>query len=334
MSIEQEWISRDRKLPFLPRAVNDEEMRLLISAGWRATTGPQAQLRRVRHEVLKYTPGKRCVFAYRLEWSGRQAQPRRIIGKMHRKDRGAIIFENLQRLWQAGNQRLEAEGGAFLPQPLAYLPAIGMILQAEAPGRALSEFSAAENLEMAVRAVARSLAKLHGLAVAAGERRTLSHHVTKYCPAGARDLMQAGPELGRLAEEILSALANAEASLRAPLCPVHGDLGLTQIFIANEQAVFIDFDGFCQSHAALDIANFLIALDIHFPGQAEERAEVFFATYQRCRPAERPAGLACYQALIYLRRAMICFRHQNGPAWREEARRLLERAKACLEPGH
>ena len=305
----------DRKLPGLALALNHETMRAQFAAIRQGEA-----FSRVRHRVLKYTPGKRCVIEYLLEANGKPRGSQRLIGKIYRKERGEVIFENLRQLWQAGGA-----GVSFaMPEPVAYLPEMRMVLQRFVPGRQLSDFSESDDLSTAVRCVAENLAALHGLAVATGEKRSLDDHIRKYCHPGPQALIEACPEVAPLVKNILAGLAQ-EASLNgAPICPVHGDLNLAQIFITGDRAFFIDLDGFCFSHAALDAGNFLITLQAHFGGKSDELRRIFLECYLSRRPPQMLAGLQAYQALAYLRRAVICFRQQAGANWPIQARRLLE----------
>jgi hypothetical protein len=340
----------DRKLPELARALNDEEMRSLFSLHlarpalqWlKSPEGPFGgrEICEVRHLVLKHTPGKRCVIEYWLELSGKprsRSAGRRVIGKMYRFNRGEKIFANLLALWDAAHcQTRPAKGGIFgMPQPLAYLPDLGMIVQDVVPGRQLSRFTTGHYLLQAVRRVASNLAALHGLTVSVSEKKGLNDHLKKYCHPGPEVLSEGCPELKPLVDSILNGLAadSAVAGQTAPVCPVHGDLGLSQIFVTNDQAFFIDFDGFCLSHAALDLSNFLVALKVHFERQSGALTKAFFETYLESQSPERLAGFRTYQALIYLRRAMICFRWKSAPEWRQQVRQLLERSNAALQAG-
>jgi len=322
----------DRKLPGLPRAVNDEDMRALFSSSLnRQAKGGDDFISQVRHKVLKYTPGKRCVIEYWLYPRENRNNPRRIIGKLYRKDRGRIIFDNLRQLWQDSLGR-DLPGERFgMPEPLIFLPEIGIVLQHAVPGRQLSSFSASDDLPAAIRGIAENAAALHRLPVTVGEKKLLDDHLKKYYHPYAQAFREACPELAPLVESILAGLASDDTLRQAPICPAHGDLGLTQIFIEGDRAFFIDFDGFCLSHAALDVSNFLIALQVHFGSQSEALTAIFLETYLKRQSATMLPGLKVYQALIYLRRAMICFRRKTGAEWRRVARQLLEKAEAMLE---
>jgi len=199
-----------------------------------------------------------------------------------------------------------------------------MVMQSVVPGKLLVKFSLDDDLPVAMELVARNLAALHSLPVAGGEKKTMADHIKKYCHPGPEALVQDCPELAPLVDEILKGLLGNENLPHAPIGPVHGDLGLAQIFLAADRAFFIDFDGFCLSHAALDVSNFLAALQAHFAQRFDELAGIFLEAYLARQTPEKLSGLHLYHTLACLRRAMICWRWQNRRDWRQEVRRFLE----------
>lgn len=319
----------DRKLPGLARALNDEEMRRLLSSSLpHPVAGGSNLFSRLHHQVLKHAPGKRCVIEYSLEADGDPPLRRRVIGKIYRKDRGRIIFENMRHLWDAA----ATSGISFgMAEPLAYLPEIGMVLQSRVPGRRLADFGMNEDLSAAVRGVAVNLAALHGLTVSAGEKTGLDDHIHKYCHPGPEVLMASCPESARLVESLLAGLAGDESLRQAPVCPVHGDLNLAQIFADETRAWFIDFDGFCLSYPALDLGNFLVTLQVYFGPDHESLTKLFLENYLKSRSQQMLTGLRAYQAFAYLRRAVICTRAPAAPDWRQQVRQLLETGNTFLK---
>jgi thiamine kinase-like enzyme len=305
----------DRKLPGLIRATNDQAMRSIFST----LLLRNADGAPVQHAVLKHTPGKRCVIAYHLASPENAVHAAVVIGKLYRRDRGEKIFQNLRQLWRA------AAGTNFgMPEPLAYVPELGMVMQSVVPGKPLEKFSRGEDLAFAIRLVAHNLAALHSLSVTADEKKTMADHIKKYCHPGPEALANDFPEMAPLIHELLEGLADNTGLQNTPLCPVHGDLGLAQIFITAERAFFIDFDGFCLSHAALDVSNFLGVLQAHFAQRFEELAGIFLETYLARQTPEKLSGLHLYHALVCLRRAMICWRLKNRHDWHEPVRHYLE----------
>jgi hypothetical protein len=322
----------DLKLPGLKQALDDEQMLAVLPEvlDCHANDGGPG-FNRVTHQILKHKPGKHCVIQYWLGSNGNGENVKSFIGKLYRHNRGERNYANLLKLWNASRGNGSQQSWLGMSEPLAYLPDLGMVLQSVVPGRQLSGFSERDDLAHAVRCVAHNLSVLHGLRVDAAEKKTINDHIEKKCHPGPRVLMEACPELTPLVEGILNELAEREKYLQGvPPCPVHGDLGLSQIFISADRAFFIDFDGFCLSHAALDTSNFLIALKVHFAPQSEALTRVFLAAYLQRQSREMLAGQQIYQALIYLRRAMICFRLQAHEDWCQHTRQFLEAGNAAL----
>jgi tRNA A-37 threonylcarbamoyl transferase component Bud32 len=306
-------------------------MRRLLSAHVRSHLGDD-EITTIRHRLVKHTPGKRCVIEYCLDLNGGRTATRRVFGKLYRKNRGEKIFANLQSLWRATPHQQTSSFG--MPEPLAYLPELGMVLQSAVSGRQFTELSPDDDLQEAVRHIARNLAVLHGLDLVAEARTTMDDHVRKYCRPTPLALMTACPELAARVKKILLRFVHDNCLQQAPVCPVHGDLGFAQIFIAGDQAFFIDFDGFGLSHAALDVANFLVALKIHFGSQSSTLAEFFLESYLETQSPEKLTGLGPYQALACLRRALIAFRSQNGSEWRRQVQQFLDAGLAASQNDH
>lgn len=318
----------DPKLPGLARALDEKFMRALLAA----TLGRELHLEEnffpaLRCRILKHAPGKRCVIVYELDDG-----PRRFIGKIYRKNRGEMIFANWRLLWQSADAQAARTGEPLgMPEPLVYFPELGMVLQRAVPGRPLTEKSTDADWRLAMRCIGRNLATLHGLPPVMGEKKTLADHLQKYCHPGPQALCDACPELAPLVTTILRGLAAQESSASVPACPVHGDLNLAQIFIAGEQAWFVDFDGLCLTDPALDVGNFLVTLQVHHEPAYESLSEIFLEEYKARRPLQMLAGLRTYQAFACLRRAMICTRAPAVPAWRQQARHLLEAGSIFLK---
>lgn len=329
--IEQGAAISDRKLPGLERARDEEYMReVFLASGIARMVGREPSLKAVRHRILKYTPGKRCVLEYELHFEGEE-NPVRIIAKLYRKNRGERIFHLMQQIWQMSRE-VPGEREPFgMPQPLQYLSQLGMLLQTALEGILLAEFSPSTLPEKAVREVGYNLAALHRLTLPDGEVRSMADHLRKYCHPGPEVLQQNCPQYATLIRSILHQLTSENALKNAPITPVHGDVGLTQVFLRDGRAYFIDFDGLCLSHPALDVANFWVVLGTHFPSRGEHLQQIFLEAYRERISSEMLTGMAYYQALAYLRRAMIRFRQREKPTQcPEEIAELLQKSYQFL----
>ena len=307
----------DPKLIGLARATDDGAMREILAS---ALHDRRPRLSNLRHAVLKHSPGKRCVIEYWLELDGTGEE--RLIGKLYREPRGAARFGQLKLVHEHAAANGDGQPPLGVPEPLAYIAELGMVLERAVPGTELSRLGPEADWPGAVRAVADNLAILHGLPIAA-EPKSLSDHVRKLCRPSPGELMAARPDLADSVENILQALALVDAGGGGRACLVHGDLGLGQVLLAGSRAYFVDLDGLCRSPAALDIANFLVSLRMRMGPSSAELERAFTECYLERRPGESLAELDAYQALAYLRRAAAAFRQGSGPGAHERGERLL-----------
>ena len=320
----------DTKLMALDHAVDDGAMRERFAATLDSGRPP---VEAVRHTVLKHTPGKKCVIEYWIDMPG--VAEERLIGKVYRDQRGARVFESLRRLHAAARANGAGRPPFHMAEPLVYYDDLGMLVQTAAPGVELSDMGAGGDWVGAMRAVADNLAALHELPVET-EPRTLAELTHKLCRPRPDELVAARPGVADAVENILQALALVDAA-GPGTSVVHGDLGLGQVLYADGRAFFVDLDGLCRSHAALDVANFLVSLRLRLGPMSPEPEQVFLDRYRERRPGESLAWLDAFEALAYLRRAAAAFRKSTGPDGLERATRLLAKgnwiARAAVDAG-
>lgn len=318
----------DHKLPALYIALNDLLMEQVLNTDVALLNklqliGPVS----VRHQLLKYAPGKRCVVAYHL-YESQTGQSVRLIGKLYRENRGQHIFQRMSHLWKA---RRRARGDALMAQPLHYLPNVGIILQQQVTGTPLAEMLGDDQLFDAVASAGQNLAVLHeaylpGLVV----RERMVEHIIKYCRPTPMQLAEETAFLQPQIEAILARLLDDKTLANLPLTTVHNDLNLAHVYWEQGKTLFIDFDGLCLSHAALDIANFRVALQVYLGQRGDLLADCFLNAYLDARGAYGVPGLALYESLAYLRRATICYRKQAQPNWLEKTEWLLQQSHDAL----
>lgn len=319
----------DPKLPALSNAINDRFMELRLSAFIQRGHG-EASADAVRHKILKYKTGKHCVIQYWLNNADVSPVPGTVIGKLYRDRRSENRYRDLQALWETANAT-EIQGWKLgLPKPLALIKELGMLVQEVVPGKLFTSYSENDDVNKAIELIAKNMAVLHQLPIESGEKKTIAQHIEKYCRPGVHLLVKENPEFATIIANIQNRLVNDAGLSRAPFCPSHGDMGLAQVFINQNQAYFIDFDGFCLTHPALDIGNFLIALKTYYPAQFIFLEKIFIDHYLKLSSREMLAGLPQYKAFAYLRRAMICFRKYHKRDRKEKIAALLEESVQYL----
>jgi len=306
----------DSKLATLGLVVDDDAMRERFAATLNSGRPPAAG---VRHAVLKHTPGKRCVIEYWIDLPG--ADEERIIGKVYRGQRGARVYQSLRSLHAAATEGARNGTRFHMAEPLAYYDDLGMVVQTALPGVELSQLPASGDWPGAMRAAADNLAALHELPAAA-EPRTLAELTHKLCRPRPGELVTARPELADAVKNIVQAVALADAG-GPGMNLVHADFGLGQVLYADGRAAFVDLDGVCRSHAALDVANFLVSLRLKLGPLSPGPERIFRDRYLERRPQESLAMLSAFEALAYLRRGAAVFRKASDRDDVERAGRLL-----------
>jgi len=318
----------DQKLIHLTEALNDDVLLRALPAALNISSNQHADFS-IRHRVLKHKPGKHCVIDYSLEPQQTARQTAHVIGKLYRDNRGETNFENLRALWSASLDSRSGERKLGMPEPLAYLPELGMMLLSVVPGRDLYSFNDGDNLSKAVKLTAENLGHLHGLKIAV-ETKPFDYFFQKQCRPGPEKAIKECPEYAPLIREIMQGLQTIR-QMNGRTCPVHGDLNLGQVFITENKAYFIDFDGLCQSHPALDIANFFAAIETYFPAQSDNLTKIFIEKYLARQPEHMLGGLSNYRAYAFFRRGMIDLRKRSNKNWREDMGKNLRIAHSHLD---
>ena len=283
--------------------------------------GPYRLKRIETIEILKYKPNRRCVLAYELtgrgEKNGRRVS-QRVIGKVFRDERGKRLYKLQEALYQNGFGP-DATDGIHVPEALAYVPEMRMLVQASAPGRTLDELSLVGDIGRQVKRCAEGLAKLHrsrAFVNAPDNGRPLFKPYTL-----ADELRGLDDYTARLAETRPADMPLIE-TLRAALLawadrlpetetavPLHRDFYYSQVLFDGPRLQLIDFDLMAVGDPAVDVANFtahLAYLGLEQFGDLRRFArdiDAFLATYNSAFPpddtfAER---VAFYQASTYFR---------------------------------
>lgn len=325
-------IVEDRKLPRLQEAGDDLQMLTLFrTIPALAERWPVHVLHRVTHAIRKHKPGKHCVIAYTLEFDEGESAPVELIGKLYRKNRGEHAYFNMRQVWMAWGELAGNSTAPGMAQPLAYLPQLGMVLQSHVPGRNLGSLINEEEFCHALEHAAENLALLHRLTGIRATTKTLFDHVKKYVRPDDVDILKSQPELAECAKKIIMHLKYQSREQTEATGPVHGDFNPAQIFVHGDRSFFIDFDGCCISHPALDVSNFMTAVRERHRAKGDRYAELFFEAYRSANPAAPLENLRIYTALSYLRRAMICLRQQVTQDWPEQVQKLLDKSLAQLQ---
>jgi len=320
----------DAELDSLPRVLDAGAMREVLARVCAARGDAATSIRSLEVEVLRRRL-KRCVVRFHLELERGGGPPvaLRVIGKVFRAGLGEPIHAKLRGLWERGFDR-RARDLVRVPEPLAFLPELRLLLLEEVPGRGLRDVLTETRSPELLRRLARVLIKLHRVRPWPGPAFRMRGHLERFHPKYPA-LCEALPDLAGTIESIVRTAQERESGFDpAGFAAIHGDLHLSQVLIDGEQSYLIDLDNLSLGDPAADLANLLVFLRSSRPGREEPVLvshlldEYFGAMDARIR--ER---IPVYEAVTQLRRACKDLRFRR-PGWEPRARERIAQAAACL----
>jgi aminoglycoside phosphotransferase (APT) family kinase protein len=281
--------------------------------------------------ILRRKAERRCTLELTLRT---ESGSHSIIGKVYASDR-SDVFAAMKQIEQAG---FGSQDEFSIPQPLAYLHSLRLLVQERVEGpRAKEIFTTGDELSRAAAAerCARWLARLHTTAPKAGtvlHPRDLfkSNSMHQY----ARETASLG---GRFADKIARLLDRLDDAVSS-LSPVemragHGSYGAAHVIPAAGRTVVFDWDGYDVADPARDVGRFLASLRHVALGRLgsiralDGTAEVFLRTYQEVGQLEVKTNLRFYEGAACLKLGKHCLYHarlNKMEATLDEGLRILE----------
>lgn len=257
----------DGGLPALPTLLDPEQARTLLESAIRRCSPRHADIaiRSCEPTIARYHPGNRCTIVYRLTYAtDTGGGPDLVVAKTYRGNKGRVAWAAMTALW---GSPLGSSDIVHIAEPLAFLPDLNVLVQGPVreeqtisdlleEALVTSSSSLDDRLRSSLRQAGRGLAALHGCGVEVGETVTFEDEVAEIRGVIAR--------LGAWIPEIDGAGARTLARLEAlaarhpagPSGPAHRSFRPAQVLIFEDDISFIDFDGFCQCEAAIDMALF------------------------------------------------------------------------------
>ena len=223
-------------------------------------------------KVVRYKPGSRCTVLYRLEYPQNRPTDRRwpelVIAKTYRNEKGKNAFDGMVALW---NSPLAESSTVQIAEPLAYNERERVMVQGPIGEEItlkklmITAFrsgnpEALEKVSQVMQKTAAGLAELHEANVPVGKQWDWEDEMSEVRERIER-LSSAHPGLTEAASPLLDRLTQlADANPPDRLVPSHGSFRPAQVLLYKDQIGFIDFDTFCQSEPANDLALFLSAV--------------------------------------------------------------------------
>jgi aminoglycoside phosphotransferase (APT) family kinase protein len=209
--------------------------------------------------------------------------PKRYIGKVGRSERSEVLHRTLTMLRDAG---FRPPSRITVPEPVAYLPERGLVLQEKVPGHQANELILQSTARgcFAAADCARWLAALHQCGVPATPASIDDSVVSHW----ARELAEVQPDEAACVEKLAAAALEEIARPAGEAMPSHGDFHPMNVFILGTQRITgIDIDKFAAREPESDIGWFLM----------QTAAFGFFqtGTFESTERARR-AFIQCYEA--------------------------------------
>jgi Ser/Thr protein kinase RdoA (MazF antagonist) len=266
--------------------------------------------------VVRHKAGRRCTLRYDVAAASTHSAER-LYGKTFASGRGPRAHATLCSLAEA-----RAFGPAIrLPEPVAYLSGLGVLLQREVVGVPARNRLLDGDTDLAVW-IAEALAALHSSAVLLERRHTLADELA-ILRARIERLATGKPGALRTLAQLEPAAASAEWRLR----PVHRDFYHDQLLVDGDALGVLDLDDAAMSEPAVDVANFLAHLRLlGLEEPMRERSvgavrDAFGARAQQLDPRLDPLLVRLLESATLLRLACI---HEP------RCEPLLEAAEAVL----
>lgn len=278
-------------------------------------------------EVVRHKVGRRAILRYQLGGDGSvNGHDSRLYGKTFASGRGPKVHEIACAIAST-----ESFGpNVALPEPVAYLPDLKLLVQRSVAGESIVPDLLDGNAFLAER-IAGALHSFH----TSGLRLDRSHDLAGELAALAMRVEQVealNSDIGETANACLRCVQRAAGIDRSWRClPVHRDFYHDQVLTDGGHLAVLDLDDAAMSDPAVDVANFaahLILLAAQHPAYAGNLASVrrsFTGHYRaldhdldhedgRTTPAGGPALLRFLTATTLLRLAGIHVSRTNGEA--------------------
>ena len=260
-------IRQDKKMPFLIRALNPQEVEPLLIDILSHHLGKNVEQRLLRINVLRYKPNRRCLVEYEIGIKGKDYNPNDVfvtlLGKARSKGPDFKTYNLVRDLWDSD---FDSNSTDFIsvPQPIGIIPELHMWFHKKVQGIPVIDLlitGSHESLNLA-RRIAEAIYKVHQR----GSNPNNSEHKI------SDELRILDERLCKVAEEnpswkarIRRLLDGCHSLARQVPNPkttnIHRDFYHDQVIIEGHHLYITDFDVYCKGDPALDVGNFKAHLE-------------------------------------------------------------------------
>jgi aminoglycoside phosphotransferase (APT) family kinase protein len=324
-ALSTDTIAEDPNFPYLANVLDAKELR----EEFRQHSIPAWEgLEELRVNVLKWHWTKRRTFE--VVFRGH------LLGKVYPTDRHDV-YEYMESLKQAGFDR-EAEFS--IPQPIAYLPSLRLLLQERVVGQPAKDIFLSgderQRAEVAERC-ALWLARFHAVAPRLGLVAALKEELSRM--QGWTDcLVRMGEPFASRAGLLFQQLEAAASTLGpGELCAGHGSYSPEHVILIKNRTVTIDWDDYDVGEPGRDVARFIVAVQRLALGRLKSiRAldavvEAFQRTYLEAGRPEVASRLGFFRAAMCLQLAMYCVFHHPDKPGQKKASAMLDEGLRIIE---
>lgn len=260
----------EKVLAALSLLTDPEGSRQLLESSIRAGSARYADFHIdvCKPNVVRYKPGSRCTIVYQLEYrdgnGNERSWPHLVVAKTYRNEKGQHAYQSMRAVWESP---LGSSQAVTIAEPLAYISDMKILVQGPIrEQQTLKEMirsavikrtpQAIDEMLHFMRKTADGVVAMHNSGAESAQIWTWENELA-VVQEQVDNLAASIPALKVGAEPLLSrlvALAQAYPPDRA--VPSHGSFRPAQVLINQGQIGFIDFDSFCLSEPALDLALF------------------------------------------------------------------------------
>jgi Ser/Thr protein kinase RdoA (MazF antagonist) len=264
-------------------------------------------------ELIRHKPGRRAILRYTVRRPDGTIE--HLYGKTFASERGPRVFAIARAIVAA-----RAFGpDVRLPEPVAFLPELKLLVQRSVPGQPAESALLANDASLATR-IATAFHRLHASGIDLERRHDLAKELAPL-PGRVEDIRDGDPSLLPLA---LAALAAIETATCATdwlwrWRPVHRDAYHDQVLVDGDRLAILDLDDAAMSEPAVDVANVVAHLQLlgiqrhDDPAALAPAIDAFLGRSLALDPELDRSLLGLLRAATLLRLAGIHIGRANGP---------------------